>query len=109
MMVVISNGVYGWIKAGQKAGFGQRYFSVDFSRTNHARVAETLGVKAWHVEDREALKPALAAAAEHSGATLVDIVAQPLHEAHAPGARQRGAESSGRLTFALVTPRAVLQ
>jgi len=84
MMVVISNGVYGWIKAGQKAGFGQRYFSVDFSRTNHARVAETLRVKAWHVEDREALKPALAAAAEHSGATLVDIVAQPLHEAHAP-------------------------
>jgi len=84
MMVVISNGVYGWIKAGQKAGFGQCYFSVDFSRTNHARVAETLGVKAWHVEDREALKPALAAAAEHSGATLVDIVAQPLHEAHAP-------------------------
>ena len=84
MMVVISNGVYGWIKAGQRAGFGERYFSVDFSRTNHACVAEAFGVKAWHVEDPEALKPALAAAAEHGGATLVDIVTQPLHEAHAP-------------------------
>jgi acetolactate synthase I/II/III large subunit len=84
MMLVISNGVYGWIKAGQKAGFGERYFSVDFSRTNHARVAEAFGVKAWHVEDPLALKPALAAAAEHGGAALVDVVTQPLHDAHAP-------------------------
>ena len=30
-MVVISNSSYGWIKAGQKSGFGERYFSVDFS------------------------------------------------------------------------------
>ena len=36
--VVISNAVYGWIKAGQKSGFDQRYFSVDFSRTDHAAV-----------------------------------------------------------------------
>ena len=47
MMVVISNSSYGWIKAGQKTGFGERYFSVDFSRTDHARVAEAFGVKAW--------------------------------------------------------------
>ncbi|MBI3707733.1 MAG: thiamine pyrophosphate-binding protein, partial [Proteobacteria bacterium] len=63
-MVVISNAVYGWIKAGQKTGFGQRYFAVDFSRTDHARVAEAFGVKAWRVERPEQLKPALAAAAE---------------------------------------------
>ena len=84
MMVVISNGSYGWIKAGQKSGFGQRYFSVDFSRTDHARVAEAFGVKAWRVERPADLKPALAAAAESGGPALVDIVAQPLHEARAP-------------------------
>jgi acetolactate synthase I/II/III large subunit len=84
MMVVISNSSYGWIKAGQKTGFGGRYFSVDFSRTDHARVAEAFGVKAWRVEKPEQLKAALAAAAEHGGPALVDIIAQPLQEARAP-------------------------
>ena len=82
--IVISNSIYGWIKAGQKAGFDQRYFSVDFSRTDHARVAEAYGAKAWRVEDPSELKPALAAAIEHGGPTLVDVVSQPLHEARAP-------------------------
>ena len=84
MMVVISNSTYGWIKAGQKTGFGQRYYSVDFSRTDHASVAEAFGVKSWRVERPEDLKPALAAAAEHGGPALVDIITQPLHEARAP-------------------------
>ena len=84
MMVVISNSTYGWIKAGQKSGFGERYFSVDFSRTDHARVAEAFGVKAFKVERPEELKPALAAAAEYGGPALVDVITQPLHEARAP-------------------------
>jgi len=84
MMVVISNSSYGWIKAGQKAGFGGRYFSVDFSRTDHARVAEAFGVKAFRVEKPENLKTALAAAAEHGGPALVDILTQPLQDARAP-------------------------
>ena len=50
-MVVFSNTVYGWIKASQKTGYGERYFSVDFNRTDHARVAEAFGVKSWRVED----------------------------------------------------------
>jgi len=84
MMVVISNSTYGWIKAGQKTGFGQRYYSVDFSRTDHARVAEAFGVKAFRVEKPEDLKPALAAAAEYGGPALVDVIAQPLQDAKAP-------------------------
>jgi acetolactate synthase-1/2/3 large subunit len=84
LMVVISNSAYGWIKAGQKTGFGQRYYSVDFSRTDHARVAEAFGVKAFKVEKAEDLKATLAAAAEHGGPALVDIITQPLHEARAP-------------------------
>lgn len=84
LMLVISNSSYGWIKAGQKSGFGQRYFSVDFSRTDHARVAEAFGVKAWRVESPVDLRPALAAAADLGAPALVDIIAQPLHEARAP-------------------------
>ena len=83
-MIVVSNSVYGWIKAGQKSGYQQRYFSVDFSRTDHARVAAAFGVKSWRVEDPTALRGVLREAVEHAGPTLVDIIAQPLHEARAP-------------------------
>jgi acetolactate synthase-1/2/3 large subunit len=82
--VVLSNSTYGWIKAGQKSGFGGRYFSVDFDRTDHARVAEAYGLKAWRVEDPLKLRAALAAAVAHGGPALVDVVTQPLHEARAP-------------------------
>ena len=83
-LIVFSNSAYGWIKAGQASGFGERYFSVDFNRTDHARVAEAYGLRAWRVEDPAALRGALAAALEHGGPSLVDIICQPLHEAAAP-------------------------
>jgi acetolactate synthase-1/2/3 large subunit len=49
-LVVFSNATYGWIKAGQKAGYGKRYFSVDFGETDHAKVAEAFGVRGFRVE-----------------------------------------------------------
>jgi acetolactate synthase-1/2/3 large subunit len=36
------------------------------------------------VEDPSKLRPALQAALEHGGPTLVDVISQPLHEARAP-------------------------
>jgi acetolactate synthase-1/2/3 large subunit len=83
-LLVISNAVFGWIKAGQKSGFDQRYFSVDFSRTEHARVAEAFGIRAWRVEDPAQLYETIQRALTTEGPTLVDIICQPLHEAHAP-------------------------
>jgi acetolactate synthase-1/2/3 large subunit len=83
-LVVISNSVYGWIKAGQKSGYGKRYFSVDFTPTDHARVAEAFGVKGWRVSEPEELAGALAAALAYGGPSLVDVICQPLHEANAP-------------------------
>ena len=84
LFVVFSNATYGWIKAGQKSGFGQRYFSVDFGRTDHAAVAQAYGVKSWRVEDPRQLRSVLQQAARHEGPALVDVIAQPLHEAKAP-------------------------
>ncbi|MEM7669764.1 MAG: thiamine pyrophosphate-binding protein, partial [Pseudomonadota bacterium] len=83
-IIVFSNSVFGWIKAGQKSGFGERYFSVDFSRTDHAAVASAYGLKTWTVEDPRDLDPALAAAIRFDGPTLIDVIAQPLQEAAAP-------------------------
>lgn len=83
-MVVFSNAVYGWIKAGQRAGFDGRYFSVDFSRTDHAAVAAAYGVKSFRVEDPATLEATLRDAVRHDGPALVDVIAQPLNEARAP-------------------------
>lgn len=83
-MIVFSNATYGWIKAGQNAGFGQRFHNVDFGRTDHAAVAAAFGVRSWRVEDPSDLDRVLRLALAHDGPTLVDVVSQPLHEAAAP-------------------------
>ncbi|MFK7945495.1 MAG: thiamine pyrophosphate-binding protein [Paracoccaceae bacterium] len=82
--IVFSNSVFGWIKAGQKSGFGGRYFSVDFNRTDHAAVAAAYGVKSWRVEDPGDLDRVLKEAIAHDGPTLVDVIVQPLQDAEAP-------------------------
>ena len=82
--VVISNAVYGWIKAGQKSGYDKRYFSVDFGVTDHAKVAEAFGVKSWRVFEPGKLGSAFKEALAFGGPTLVDVVCQPLQDAKAP-------------------------
>jgi len=83
-MIVFANATYGWIKAGQKAGFGERYYSVEFGESNHAAIAKAYGVRSWRVEDPHELRPALKAALEAEGPTLVEVVSQSLEEARAP-------------------------
>jgi acetolactate synthase I/II/III large subunit len=82
--IVISNASYGWIKAGQKFGYGERYFAVDFAATDHAAVAAAFGVKSWRVTEPAEVSKVLKEALAHAGPTLVDIVCQPLQEAKAP-------------------------
>jgi acetolactate synthase-1/2/3 large subunit len=84
LMLVFSNAVFGWIKASQKVGYGERYFSVDFSRTDHAKVAEAYGVKAYTVVDPADLHGVLKKAIEHDGPVLVDIISQPLEDTAVP-------------------------
>jgi len=83
-VVVVSNAVYGWIKAGQKTGFGERYYSVDFGETDHAAVARAYGIDAWRVTEPAMLEGALREALASGAPALVDVVCQPLHEARAP-------------------------
>src|SRR5262245_48124761 len=83
-LIVISNGGYGWIKAGQRTGYGGRYFSVDFDRSDHAAIAGAYGLRTWRVQEPQALHRALADAIGAAGPTLLDVIAQPLHEARAP-------------------------
>jgi acetolactate synthase-1/2/3 large subunit len=82
--IVISNASFGWIKAGQRSGYGQRYFAVDFAVTDHAAVAAAFGVKSWRVTEPSELAKALKEALAQGGPSLVDIICQPLQEAKAP-------------------------
>jgi len=89
-MIVFSNAVFGWIKASQKAGYQERYFSVDFNRTNHARVAEAFGVKAWTVTNPADLEAVVKAALLHDGPALVDVISQELQDTAVPVSQWMG-------------------
>jgi len=89
-LVVFSNSSFGWIKASQKDGYGGRYFSVDFNRSDHARIAEAFGVKAWSVRDPAEVEYAIRAALAHDGPSLVDVISQPLEESAVPVSKWMG-------------------
>ena len=85
IFIVISNSVYGWIKAGQKTKFDKRYFSVDFTRTDHSKVASAFGLKTWKVEKSTELNKIIKEALNYKkGPCLIDIISQPLQDAKAP-------------------------
>jgi len=88
--VVFSNASYGWIKASQKTGYGERYFSVDFGRSDHARIAEAFGLRSWTVSDPARMDEVVRAALRHDGPTLIDVIAQPLEESAVPVSRWMG-------------------
>lgn len=88
--IVFSNASYGWIKASQKSGYDARYFSVDFTRSDHAKIAAAYGLKTWTVADPAQLDGVLHAAVAHDGPTLVDVIAQPLEESAVPVSRWMG-------------------
>ena len=89
-MIVFSNSVYGWIKASQKTGYGERYFSVDFDRTDHAKVAEAFGVKSWRGEDPSKVDEVIRAALAHDGPALVDVISQELQDTAVPVSQWMG-------------------
>jgi len=83
VLIVLTNSGFGWVKAGQRAT-GGHYFGVDFSPTDHAKVAQAYGIKAERVEDPADLNSVLGRAMRFQGPFLVDVVVQPLEEANAP-------------------------
>lgn len=83
VLIVLANSTYGWIKAGQRA-MGGKYFSVDFSTTDHSKIARAYGLEAQRIENPGELKASLKRALGSDGPTLLDVVVQSLHEAKAP-------------------------
>jgi acetolactate synthase-1/2/3 large subunit len=82
-LVVLNNASFGWIKAGQKL-LGEKYYSVDFSESNHARIAEAYGMRGLRIESAADIESALREGFSNSGPVLLDVVVQPLEETSAP-------------------------
>jgi len=82
-LIVCNNASFGWIKAGQKSR-GGRYFSVDFGQADHAAIARAFGLSARRVEDPARLAEAMRDALDCPGPFLLDVVTQPIEEAHPP-------------------------
>ncbi|RDL45467.1 thiamine pyrophosphate-binding protein [Marinomonas piezotolerans] len=83
-LIVLNNSSFGWIRAGQDRSFGKRYFSTEFSTTDHAKVAEAYGLKSWKVEDPNELAATLKEAFETDGPTLVDVYTRRLEDSEVP-------------------------
>ena len=83
-LIVLNNSEFGWIKAGQDRSYGGRYYSTDFSLTNHATVAQAYGIKAWSVHDPSDIESTMREALNHDGPTLVDIHTMKLEESEVP-------------------------
>jgi len=83
-LIVFSNASFGWIKASQKSGYDARYFSVDFTRTDHARIAAAYGLRTWTVSDPATLDDVVRRAVAHDGPTLIDVITQPLEQSAVP-------------------------
>lgn len=89
-LIVFSNASFGWIKASQKDGYDARYFSVDFTRTDHARIASAYDLRTWTVSDPATLDDVVRQAVAHDGPTLIDVITQPLEQSAVPVSKWMG-------------------
>ena len=72
--VHFNNGCFGWIKALQRLYYGERYFSVDFSRrVDYVAVARDHGLDAMKAYDRDTLRAAVKRGLESGRPTFIEV------------------------------------
>ena len=79
--VMLNNGSYRILKQNMRAYLGaaaatRRFVAMDLAdpALRFDRMAEAMGVRAWRVEQPDAIGPALRAALDHPAPSLVDVV-----------------------------------
>ena len=76
VMIHFNNGSFGWIKALQALHAKGKYYSVDFSPTHPARVAEGFGVKAATITSAAELDAGLDMAFSANEPVFLDVVSE---------------------------------
>ncbi len=75
--VVFNNGIYGTIRAHQEREFPGRVSGTDLWQPDLVKFAEAFGGLGLRVERNEQVAEAIAAANEHSGIAVVDVIVDP--------------------------------
>jgi pyruvate dehydrogenase (quinone) len=74
-LVVFNNSSLNFVELEMKAA-GFVTFATDLENPDFAKVAEAVGIRAWHVEESKDLEGALREALAHPGPALVDVVVE---------------------------------
>jgi acetolactate synthase I/II/III large subunit len=72
-LVHFNNGAFGWIKMLQHLYFDDRFFGVDFTTLDYARIAEGFGVRGVTIEHADQIEDAIGEATRRSGPTFIDV------------------------------------
>ena len=76
VLIHFNNACFGWIKALQSLHTRDKFFSVDFSPTDPAKVAEGFGMKAMRITAPDMLDTALKKAFSTPGPVFLDVIAE---------------------------------
>jgi acetolactate synthase-1/2/3 large subunit len=102
VVIQCSNGSFGWIKELQHLYHSDRYFSVDFDTVDYAAIARGFGFQAQHIDDPDAVEPALREALADGRPYFLNIVTESQITETPPVAAWQEAEAelrvSGRAT-----------
>jgi acetolactate synthase-1/2/3 large subunit len=73
-VVLFNNGCFGWIKAALRFSYQPKYFACDFGQVDYVRIAQGFGLKAYRVEDNQALDTALGDTFGHAGPAFIEVL-----------------------------------
>lgn len=73
MLLLFTNGSFGWIKGLHKLRGDREPMSVDFTTPDGKAIGEAFGIRSWRVEDPSALATALEQALAADGPALIDV------------------------------------
>ena len=73
-IVLFNDGAYGNVRRIQKTRFGEdRMIASDLRNPDFRKLADAFGVRSWHTDSPEGLRPALDEAVAHDGPSLVEV------------------------------------
>lgn len=78
VLIHFNNGCFGWIKVLQALYSKNKFLSVDFTSGNMARVAQSFGLRAFHIENPEELEEGLDEAFASREPVFLDVVTESL-------------------------------
>ena len=72
-IIHFNNGAFGWIKMLQHLYFDDRFFGVDFTQIDYAKIAEGFGVRGITITHADQIEEAIGEATRRNGPTFIDV------------------------------------